>query len=91
MRCCLTYALVRKVCRFACHFGVDRPGGQPQPVVKSAWIPLLKTWSGALARGLEAIASGYGLRFPDDLENLRHQFEVYDAPYAWCRLDVTGI
>lgn len=41
-----------------------------------------------LARGLEAIATGYSLRFPDDLENLEHQFEVYDALYAWCRLDV---
>jgi hypothetical protein len=39
------------------------------------------------ARGLEAIASGYSLRFPDDQENLAHQFEVYDALYAWCRLD----
>jgi len=41
-----------------------------------------------LARGLEAIASGYSLRFPRDEENLSHQFEVYDALYAWCRLDV---
>jgi len=41
-----------------------------------------------LARGLEAIASGYSLRFPEDKENLAHQFEVYDALYAWCRLDV---
>jgi len=41
-----------------------------------------------IARGLEAIASGYSLRFPDDMENLEHQFEVYDALYAWCRLDV---
>ena len=41
-----------------------------------------------LARGLEAIASGYSLRFPDDLENLERQFEVYDALYAWCRMDV---
>ena len=40
-----------------------------------------------IARGLEAIASGYSLRFPDDMENLEHQFEVYDALYAWCRLD----
>jgi hypothetical protein len=40
-----------------------------------------------LARGLEAIASGYSLRFPDDLENLEHQFAVYDALYAWCRLN----
>jgi hypothetical protein len=41
-----------------------------------------------LAAGLEAIATGYGLRFPDDHENLRRQFEVYDALYAWCRLQV---
>ncbi len=44
--------------------------------------------SDPIARGLEAIAVGYGLRFPDDLENLEHQFEVYDALYAWCRLQV---
>jgi len=41
-----------------------------------------------IARGLEAIASGYSLRFPDDEENLSHQFEMYDALYAWCRLQV---
>lgn len=39
-----------------------------------------------VARGLEALATGYSLRFPDDLENLEYQFEVYDALYAWCRL-----
>jgi len=39
-----------------------------------------------IARGLEAIASGFSLRFPDDHENLEGQFEVYDALYAWCRL-----
>jgi hypothetical protein len=41
-----------------------------------------------IAQGMEAIASGYSLRYPDDLENLEHQFEVYDALYAWCRLQV---
>ena len=41
-----------------------------------------------LAAGLEAIAVGYSLRFPDDHENLTRQFEVYDALYAWCRLQV---
>jgi hypothetical protein len=40
-----------------------------------------------LARGLEAIATGYSLRYPEDMENLEHQFEVYDSLYAWCRLD----
>ena len=43
-----------------------------------------------IARGLEAIASGYSLRYPEDRENLEHQFEVYDALYAWCRLDVAS-
>jgi len=41
-----------------------------------------------IARGLEAIAQGYSLRYPLDEENLAHQFEVYDALYAWCRLQV---
>lgn len=41
-----------------------------------------------LAAGFEAIAVGYGLRFPDDLENIQRQFDVYDALYAWCRLHV---
>lgn len=41
-----------------------------------------------LARGLEAIAVGYSLRFPNDLENLSRQFGMYDALYAWCRLQV---
>jgi hypothetical protein len=44
--------------------------------------------SDPVAAGLEAIASGYSLRFPKDRENLEHQFEVYDALYAWCRLQV---
>jgi hypothetical protein len=46
--------------------------------------------SDPLARGLEAIASGFSLRYPDDLENIDHQFEVYDALYAWCRLAVAS-
>jgi hypothetical protein len=44
--------------------------------------------SDPLAAGLEAIAVGYSIRYPNDLENLSHQFEVYDALYAWCRLEV---
>ena len=41
-----------------------------------------------IAPGLEALASGFSLRYPDDQENLARQFEVYDALYAWCRLQV---
>ena len=44
--------------------------------------------SDPIARGLEAIATGYSLRYPEDEENLSRQFEVYDALYAWCRLEV---
>ncbi len=43
-----------------------------------------------LAAGFEAIAVGYSLRYPNDLENIEGQFEVYDALYAWCRLDVAS-
>ncbi len=43
-----------------------------------------------LAAGFEAVAVGYGLRYPEDRENISRQFEVYDALYAWCRLDVAG-
>jgi hypothetical protein len=43
-----------------------------------------------IAAGLEAIAVGYSLRFPEDQENIARQFEVYDALYAWCCLQVAG-
>jgi hypothetical protein len=43
-----------------------------------------------IARGLEAIAVGYSLRYPNDQENIDRQFEMYDALYAWCRLEVAG-
>ena len=42
------------------------------------------------AAGLEAIAVGYSRLFPDDHENLAHQFEVYDALYACCQAQVEG-
>jgi hypothetical protein len=34
------------------------------------------------ATGLEAIASGFSLIFPDDHLNLEQQFIIYDALYA---------
>jgi hypothetical protein len=40
-----------------------------------------------IGRGLEALASGYSLRYPSDEENLVRQFELYDALYAWCRME----
>lgn len=41
-----------------------------------------------IAAGLDAIAVGFSIRFPDDRENIEQQFAVYDALYAWCRLEV---
>lgn len=46
--------------------------------------------SDPLARGLEAVATGFSLRYPDDAANLVIQFEVYDALYAWCKLQVAA-
>lgn len=43
-----------------------------------------------IAPGLEAIATGFGLIHPDDKANLAAQFQVYDALYAWCRLQCAG-
>jgi len=43
-----------------------------------------------VAAGLEAIATGFVVRFPNDEEKLLYQFEVYDALYAWCRLQVAS-
>ena len=43
--------------------------------------------SDPIGRGLDAIATGYRLRFPDDTENMAAQFDVYDALYAWCLLE----
>ena len=41
-----------------------------------------------IAPGLEAIATGFSVIFPNDQANLEVQFIVYDALYAWCRLQV---
>jgi hypothetical protein len=40
------------------------------------------------ARGLEALAQGFSLMYPDDISNLEAQFVVYDALYAFFRLKV---
>ena len=42
----------------------------------------------SIEEGAGRMVHGYSLRFPEDMENLEHQFEVYDALYAWCRLQV---
>ncbi|HMN59982.1 MAG TPA: chromate resistance protein [Anaerolinea sp.] len=68
--------------------GVSDPALQRMARVVHAADVATDIDSDPLARGLEALATGYSLRYPDDEENLDHQFEVYDALYAWCRLAV---
>ena len=38
------------------------------------------------SRGLEAIATGFQLTYDDDHEQLAAELPVYEALYAWCRL-----
>ena len=43
--------------------------------------------SNPYAPGLEAIAAGYSIMYPDDSVNLERQFAVYDALYAFFKLE----
>jgi hypothetical protein len=40
------------------------------------------------AAGLEAMAQGFSLMYPDDYTNIEKQFSVYDALYAFFRLEI---
>ena len=72
------------------HFGLtDRALLRLAQIVHSADVEADRDLE-PIARGLEAIAVGYSLRFPDDSGNLERQFDVYDALYTWCRLQVAG-
>ena len=69
-------------------YGLADPALQRMARVIHAADTAAEIDSDPLARGLEALATGFSLRYPDDGENLAKQFEVYDALYAWCRLAV---
>jgi hypothetical protein len=45
-----------------------------------------KLESNPYAPGLEAIARGFSIMYPDDKENLRKQFKVYDALYTFFKM-----
>jgi hypothetical protein len=45
-----------------------------------------KLESNPYAAGLEAIARGFSIMYPDDKENLRKQFKVYDALYTFFKM-----
>lgn len=72
------------------HYGLTDPGLIRMARIIHAADIASELGTDAIAPGLEAISVGYSLRFPSDQENLSHQFEVYDALYAWCRLQVTS-
>lgn len=44
--------------------------------------------SNPYATGLEALAQGFSVMYPDDTDNIEAQFAVYDALYAFFRLKV---
>lgn len=69
-------------------YGLKEPGLQRLAQIVHAADVAADIDQDLIARGLEAIASGYSLLYPEDEENLMHQFEVYDALYAWCRMEV---
>ena len=70
-------------------YGLKEPGLlRLANIIHSADIPADMD-KDPIARGLEAIASGYSLRYPDDKKNMGAQFEVYDALYAWCRMEAS--
>jgi hypothetical protein len=64
----------------------DRALLQLADVVNAADTDQLDT--NPYARGLEALAQGFSLMYPDDTDNLEAQFAVYDALYAFFRLKV---
>ncbi len=69
------------------HYGLtDRALSRMAEIVHSADVKADRN-ADPIAPGLEAIAVGYSLRFPDDQVNLELQFELYDSLYAWCRLE----
>ena len=70
-------------------YGIKEPGVMRMAKIVHAADVEEDIHSDPIARGLEAIAVGYSLRYPDDSQNLEYQFEVYDALYAWCRLQVS--
>ena len=71
-------------------YGLNEPGLVRLAKIVHAADVAADIDSDPIARGLEAIASGFSLRYPHDEENLTAQFEVYDALYAWCRLQVAN-
>ncbi len=71
-------------------YGLTDPGLQRLAQIVHAADVSADIEKDPIARGLEAIATGFSLRYPDDEENLAVQFEVYDALYAWCRLQVAS-
>src|SRR5260370_29083221 len=57
-------------------------------IVRAAYTPR-KNWAPE-GIGLEAIADGFRRISWDDFENMRRQFAVFDALYAYCEAKLAG-
>ena len=68
------------------HYGLDFPGLKLMAEVVHGADVAKDADKHAVSDGLEALAVGYSMLFPDDLENLSNQFVLYAALYAGCRL-----
>jgi hypothetical protein len=69
-------------------FGLSDPALQRMARIVHAADIAADLRTDEIAPGLEAIATGFSVLIPDDAANLDAQFPLYDALYAWCRLEV---
>jgi hypothetical protein len=70
------------------HLEADAALAEMARIVRAADTPR-KDWAPE-GIGLEAIAEGFRQISVDDFDNMRRQFAVYDALYAWCRARITA-
>ena len=68
------------------HYGLNTPGFRLMAQIVHGADVAQEEDKHPVSDGLEALAVGYSMLFPDDRENLERQFVLYDALYAWCRL-----
>ena len=67
------------------HFGIDDPGlAQLATIVRGA--DTSRRDLAPQCEGLLAISYGLSAKYPDDHEMLKHGLVMYDALYAWCRM-----
>lgn len=79
-------------CTFVTIMNKYNLGGDPALKMLSEVVDAADTYrldENPYAPGLEALAVGFGMTFPDDYENLEYQFLVYDAFYNYFKLQAS--